>query len=104
MVKKDRPIQKEVHFSENAQNIWEEIQKYATANRLNNVVSKIGEFEPSMIGKVIGLFSQDILEDFEKDFPKVFATIEKAEQKRINKKLNSLVIDFIKEELMTLKV
>ena len=104
MVKKDLPAQKEVHFSENAQNIWEEIQKYATANRLNNVVSKIGEFEPKMIGKVIGLFAQDILEDFEKDFPKVFTTIEKEEQKRINKKLNSLVIDFIKEELMTLKV
>ncbi|MCS3868349.1 Rnl2 family RNA ligase [Chryseobacterium ginsenosidimutans] len=104
MVKKDRPIQKEVHFSENAKNIWEEIQKYATANRLNNVVSKIGEFEPKMIGKVIGLFSQDILEDCEKDFPKVFTTIEKEEQKRINKKLNSLVIDVVKEELMTLKV
>ncbi|MGD1320435.1 RNA ligase, Rnl2 family [Chryseobacterium sp. 2R14A] len=104
MIRKDRPIQKEVHFSENAQNIWEEIQKYATANRLNNVVSKIGEFDPKMIGKVIGLFSQDILEDFEKDFPKVFTTIEKEEQKRINKKLNSLVIDVVKEELMTLKV
>ncbi|MCI3939022.1 RNA ligase, Rnl2 family [Chryseobacterium aahli] len=104
MVKKDRPIQKEVHFSENAQNIWEEIQKYATANRLNNVISKIGEFEPKMIGKVIGLFAQDILEDFEKDFPKVFTTIEKDEQKRINKKLNSLVIDVVKGELMTLKV
>jgi Rnl2 family RNA ligase len=104
MVRKDRPIQKEVRFTENAQNIWEEIQKYATANRLNNVVSKIGEFEPKMIGKVIGLFSQDILEDFEKDFPKVFRTIEKEEQKRINKKLNSLVIDVVKEELMTLKV
>lgn len=104
MVRKDRPIQKEVRFTENAQNIWEEIQKYATANRLNNVVSKIGEFEPKMIGKVIGLFAQDILEDFDKDFPKVFTTIEKEEQKRINKKLNSLVIDVVKEELMTLKV
>jgi Rnl2 family RNA ligase len=104
MVRKDRPIQKEVRFTENAQNIWEEIQKYATANRLNNVMSKIGEFEPKMIGKVIGLFSQDILGDFEKDFPKVFTTIEKEEQKRINKKLNSLVIDVVKEELMTLKV
>jgi Rnl2 family RNA ligase len=104
MIRKDRPIQKEVHFSENAQNIWDEIQKYATGNRLNNVVSKIGEFEPKMIGKVIGLFSHDILEDFEKDFPKVFTTIEKEEQKRINKKLNSLVIDVVKEELMTLKV
>ncbi|WP_449399683.1 RNA ligase, Rnl2 family [Chryseobacterium wanjuense] len=104
MVRKDRPIQKEVYFSKAAQNIWEEIQKYATANRLNNVVSKIGEFEPKMIGKIIGLFAQDILEDFEKDFPKVFTTIEKEEQKRINKKLNSLVIDTVKEELMTLKV
>ncbi|RXM37649.1 RNA ligase, Rnl2 family [Chryseobacterium sp. CH21] len=105
MVKKEaKTVQKQVHFSEKAQEIWEEIQKYATVNRLNNVVSKIGEFEPKIIGKVIGLFSQDILEDFQKDFPAAFAGIEKEEQKRINKKLNSLVIDFIKEELMTLKV
>lgn len=104
MIRKDRPIQKEVRFSENAQNIWNEISKYATVNRLNNVISKIGEFEPKIIGKVIGFFSKDILEDFEKDFPKAFTTIEKEEQKRINKKLNSLVIDVVKEELMTVKV
>ncbi|AZA92404.1 RNA ligase, Rnl2 family [Chryseobacterium nakagawai] len=105
MVKKERKAtQKQVDFSETAQNIWGEIQQYVTANRLNNVVSKIGEFEPKMIGKVIDLFAQDILEDFEKDFPAVFTTIEKDEHKRINKKLNSLVIDCIKEELMTLKV
>ncbi|WP_439479651.1 RNA ligase family protein [Chryseobacterium aquaticum] len=41
MVRKDKSAQKEAHFSENAKNIWDEIQKYATANRLNNVVSKI---------------------------------------------------------------
>lgn len=104
MVKKDRPIHQEVHFSEKAQNIWEEIQQYATANRLHAVISKIGEFEPKMIGKVIGLFAQDILEDFEKDFPKAMNTIEKEEHKKINKKLNTLVIDCIKEELMTLKI
>ncbi|AZB01520.1 RNA ligase, Rnl2 family [Chryseobacterium joostei] len=105
MVKKQgKTIQKQIVFGETAQNIWEEIQRYVTANRLNNVVSKIGEFEPKMMGKIIGLFAQDILEDFEKDFPSVFTTIEKEEQKRINKKLNTLVIDFIKEELMTLKV
>lgn len=105
MVKKERKAtQKQVDFSETAQNIWGDIQQYVTANRLNNVVSKIGEFEPKIMGKVIGLFAQDILEDFEKDFPAVFTTIEKDEHKRINKKLNSLVIDCIKEELMTLKV
>lgn len=105
MVKKQgKTVQKQIVFGETAQNIWEEIQRYVTANLLNNVVSKIGEFEPKMMGKIIGLFAQDILEDFEKDFPSVFTTIEKEEQKRINKKLNTLVIDFIKEELMTLKV
>lgn len=105
MVKKEgKTVQKQIVFGEIAQNIWEEIQRYVTANRLNNVVSKIGEFEPKMMGKIIGLFAQDILEDFEKDFPSVFTAIEKEEQKRINKKLNTLVIDFIKEELMTLKV
>lgn len=102
--KQAKTVQKQIHFSEKAQNIWEEIQRYVTVNRLNNVVSKIGELEPKIIGKVIGLFAQDILEDFEKDFPAVFTTIEKEEQKRINKKLNALVIDFIKEELMTVKV
>ncbi|AZB19766.1 RNA ligase, Rnl2 family [Chryseobacterium indologenes] len=105
MVKKQAKIaQKPIHFSEQAQNMWEEIQQYVTANRLNNVLSKTGEFEPKMIGKVIGLFAQDVLEDFEKDFPAAFATIEKEEQKRINKKLNSIVIDCVKEELMTLKI
>lgn len=102
--KQGKTVQKTVHFGEKAQNIWEEIQTYVTANRLNNVMSKIGEFDPKMMGKIIGLFAQDILEDFEKDFPSVFTTIEKDEQKRINKKLNSLVINCIKEELMTLKV
>lgn len=102
--KEHKHVQKPADFSENAQHIWEEIQKYVTVNRLHNVVSKVGEFEPKMMGKIIGLFAQDILEDFGKDFPETFSTVEKDEQKRINKKLNTLGVDFIKEELMTLKV
>lgn len=82
MVKKqERTTQKHICFSDKAQNIWDEIQKYVTENRLNNVLSKVGEFEPKMKGKVIGLFAQDIFEDFGKDFPEAFKTIEKEEQK-----------------------
>lgn len=104
MVKKqEKTVQKQMRFSETAQNIWDEIQRYATVNRLNNVVSKVGELEPKMVGKVIGLFAQDILEDFGKDFPEAFTTIEKEEQKMINKKLNSLVIDIVKQELISAK-
>ncbi|WP_300685690.1 RNA ligase family protein [Chryseobacterium sp.] len=105
MIKKAaKTAQKPVHFSEKAQHIWDEIQQYATVNRLNNVVSKVGEFEPKIIGKVIGLFAKDIFGDFEKDFPAAFTIIEKEEQKRINKKLNSLVVDIVNEELISAKV
>ncbi|WP_294234501.1 RNA ligase family protein [uncultured Chryseobacterium sp.] len=97
--KQEKKVQKQIRFGENAQRIWEELEQYATVNRLNNVISKIGEFEPTMAGKVIGLFAKDILEDFGKDFPEAFDSIEKKEQKRINKKLNAVVIDTVKAAL-----
>lgn len=101
--KKEKTVQKEIRFGEDARKIWDELQQYVTTNRLNNVVSKVGEFEPKMMGKIIGLFAQDILEDFGRDFPEAFGSIEKEEQKRINKKLNALVIDVVKEELINPK-
>lgn len=101
--KKEKTVQKQIRFGEDAQRIWEELEQYATVNRLNNVISKIGEFQPKMIGQVIGLFAQDILEDFGKDFPEAFDSIEKEEQKRINKKLNTVVIDKVKAELAVSK-
>ncbi|WP_294288063.1 RNA ligase, Rnl2 family [uncultured Chryseobacterium sp.] len=101
--KQEKKVQKQIRFGEAAQNIWEELEQYATVNRLNNVISKIGEFGPKMAGKVTGLFAQDILEDFGKDFPEAFDSIEKEEQKRINKKLNAIVIDKVKEELTVSK-
>ena len=101
--KQEKKVQKQIRFSEKAQHIWDELQQYATINRLNNAVSKTGEFGPKMAGKIIGLFAQDILEDFGKDFPEAFNSIEKEEQKRINKKLNAIVIDLVKEELINPK-
>lgn len=101
--KQGKKVQKQIRFSEDAEHIWDELQQYATVNRLNNVVSKTGEFGTKMAGKIIGLFAQDILEDFGKDFPEAFNRIEKEEQKRINKKLNAIVIDLVKEELINPK-
>lgn len=97
--KQDKKVQKQILFGEEAQKLWEELEQYATVNRLNNVISKIGEFRPAMTGKLIGLFAQDILDDFGKDFPEAFGSIEKEEQKRINKKLNAVVIDMVKAAL-----
>jgi Rnl2 family RNA ligase len=103
-VKKDKTAHKEPVFTVNAQRVWEEIQAYITTNRLYNVLSKEGEFQPKMMGKVTGLFAQDILTDFMKEQAESFNTLEKEEQKGITKRLNNTIIKMIKEEFMTLKV
>lgn len=103
-VKRDKTDQKEVVFTENAQAVWEEIQTYITTNRLYNVLSKEGEFKPKMMGKVTGLFAQDVLTDFMKEQAESFANLGKEEQKGITKRLNNTIIKMIKEEFMTLKV
>ncbi|WP_298121983.1 RNA ligase, Rnl2 family [Flavobacterium sp.] len=103
-VKRDKTVHKEVVFTENAQIVWEEIQTYITTNRLYNVLSKEGEFTPKMMGKITGLFAQDILTDFMKEQAESFNILEKEEQKGITKRLNNVIIKMIKEEFMTLKV
>ena len=67
-------------------------------------MSKEGEFTPKMMGKVTGLFAQDILNDFMKEQTESFNTLEKEEQKGITIRLNNVIIKMIKEEFMTLKV
>jgi Rnl2 family RNA ligase len=103
-IRKERAPQKEVNFSHEAQIVWDSIQNFITINRLYNVLSKEGEFTPKMLGKVIGLFAQDVLTDFKKEHPMVMETLEKEDQKGITKRLNNVIIKVIKEEFMTLKI
>jgi Rnl2 family RNA ligase len=93
----------EVHLSEVGQKVWNTITNYITTNRLYNVLSKEGEFDPTKTGKLIGLFSQDILSDFKKDHPMFLESLEKEEQKHITKSLNNQVVNAIKQEFMTFK-
>jgi Rnl2 family RNA ligase len=72
-------------------------EQYITENRLNNVVSKIGEVSlPKEMGKLIGLFSKDILDDFLKEHSGNYAAIEKSEQKILNRHVNALATNLIK--------
>lgn len=103
-VKKDKLEHKEVAFTENTQAVWEEMQSFITTNRLYNVLSKEGEFTPKMMGKITGLFAQDVLTDFMKENLEVFTTLEKEAQRAITKRLNNVIVKMIKEEFMTLKV
>lgn len=42
-------------------------EQYITENRLKNVLSKLGEVKQGDFGKLVGLLSQDIIQDFLKD-------------------------------------
>jgi Rnl2 family RNA ligase len=73
-------------------------EEYITENRLNNVVSKIGTVSmPKDTGKLIGLFSKDILDDFLKEHSTSYHALEKEEQKILNKHVNSQATALIKQ-------
>ena len=72
-------------------------EAYVTENRLNNVISKIGQLSmPKEMGKLIGLFSKDILEDYLKEHASSYALLEKSEQKILNRHINKQATDLIK--------
>jgi Rnl2 family RNA ligase len=97
-VKKRQPkLLVEVTYSEVLNMMLAEVENYITDNRLNNVVSKIGQISvPKDTGKLIGLFSKDILDDFLKEHSGNYAKLEKSEQKILNKHINMHATELIK--------
>ena len=86
-------------LSEEASLLCEEIYKLITQNRLDNLISKIGEVNPKKdLGKVLGLYNKDVLTDFLKNFQDRYNALEKHESKAVNKFLNKyagqLINDF----------
>lgn len=61
--KSDKPIKTKVELSEADNKLVGILACYVTPNRVNNVISKIGEIGPKDFGKVMGLTVQDILEE-----------------------------------------
>lgn len=70
--------------------------EYITLPRYNNVVSKIGEVTIKDIGKVMGLFTKDVLEDMQKD------GLTYPDNKCFMKLLQKHVQDFIRPILLKL--
>ena len=98
-VKKRQPkLLVEVSYSDELNNLLEVVEEYITENRMNNVTSKIGHISiPKDTGKLIGLFSKDILDDFLKEHSGNYAKLEKSEQKILNKHINMRATDLIKK-------
>ncbi|MCR4847407.1 MAG: RNA ligase, Rnl2 family [Bacteroidales bacterium] len=90
-----------VPYSDALKALIEEGEAYVTENRLANVVSHIGEVHfPKDFGKVMGLFSKDVLDDFLKEHGGSYAALDKCEQKSLNKELNKLCTALVKRVYM----
>lgn len=61
--KSDKPIKAKTELTDNDKVALSTLCQYATINRVNNVISKIGEITAKDFGKVMGLTVQDILEE-----------------------------------------
>ncbi|MCP4522145.1 MAG: RNA ligase, Rnl2 family [Cytophagales bacterium] len=85
----NKTIKAKEQLPEKIVKLQEAILTYVTENRLNNVISKIGEVSPKDLGKVLGLFSKDVLEDFLKDYGEITKDLEKKEMKLITKSFAS---------------
>jgi rnl2 family RNA ligase len=91
-----------VPYSDSLKALLPELETYVTENRLNNVISHIGEVTlPKDFGKIMGMFSKDILEDFLKENGGAYTALDKCEQKSLNRELNKLSTGFVKEILLS---
>lgn len=85
-------------LSEEASFLCEKIYKLITRNRLDNLVSKIGEVNlKKELGKVLGLYNKDVLTDFLKNYQDRYSGLEKQESKAVNKFLNKYAGELIND-------
>lgn len=79
--------------------ISSDIELYLTENRLSNVISKHGEFENKMFGKIMYEFILDAIEDWCKDNERDWNLFEKTERKDIQSLLVNTARDMVKKLL-----
>lgn len=96
----NKSINQEDDISEKVLKLQEAIQAYVTENRLNNVLSKIGIVAKNDFGRVMGLFSADVIEDFMKDHHKIMEDLDKKETKLVTKSITKAMSELVKEALL----
>lgn len=94
-----KSITKQEPLSEQVLKLQEAIATYVTENRLNNVISKIGQVNKGDFGRLLGLFNKDIVEDFNKDYGHLTQSLEKKETKAITKSINKLTTKMVENKL-----
>lgn len=99
--KKRQPKERQVfELSEEESDLMNEILEYNTSSRVLNVLSKVGEITNKDFGKVLGLTTQDLLEDFAKDTEKDPKKIAENNWKQFLKLLQVEVGKTVREEFL----
>ena len=100
--KRNKLFAEPIPYSEALQALIAEGEAYVTENRLTNVVSHIGEVHfPKDFGRVMGLLSKDVLDDFLKEHGGSYSALDKCEQKSLNKELNKFCTALVKKVYMS---
>ena len=75
-----------------AAGLQEILKSYLTTNRVQNVISKIGEVSIKQLGEIMANFMPDALEDFTKDYGEVWHALGKNDRKRVVSGLNKYAV------------
>jgi Rnl2 family RNA ligase len=86
---------KQVELSDEDQLAFDELASYITENRVNNVVSKIGNVTNKDFGKLLGLTVQDALEEYIDDG-------NGKPEKQVTKQLNKYAANIVREVFLGL--
>lgn len=92
-IKKDEPL------PEKLLKLQEAILGYVTENRLNNVLSKMGEVSHKDFGRIVGMFSKDVIEDFLKDFKEATEGLDKKELKLVKRSFSKAAMALVDQKL-----
>lgn len=87
-------------LSDQESQLINDLLQYNTATRVLNVISKIGEISNKDFGKVLGLTTQDLLEDYTKDTDKDPKVIAESDWKSFLKLLQAEVGKTVREEFL----
>lgn len=99
--KKRQPREKQVfELSEVESNLMNSLLEYNTTQRVQNVLSKFGEVTNKDFGKILGLTTQDLLEEFTKETESDPKVVAQDNWKQFNKLLQAEIGKVVRSEFL----
>lgn len=91
--RKAKPV---VELTDEENAVLADLQSYVNRNRVDSAISKLGEFHPSQIGRLIGMIVQDVLTDYNADHDTDVKEMYKYHWKQIQRG----VVDLVRAHLL----